>query len=198
MRDANEDVVICVELFEAIDTLLGDDGIDIPPLGILRHLVEGACPGIVGITVAGGENGARTWGIETFVEVYPGRYRSRERGIFGGAVGATEMANIPAHEDEGIRCSSRQPGYVTDGVTGYIEDVKAPVAEEIVRGILSYFIIPLEFNLSNLAAPVELGQLSQDTRHVVFDYTQSPSRAWENLSSTDSLAEKRPRTPAQQ
>ncbi len=77
------------------------------------------------------------------------------------------MANIPAHEDEGIRCSSRQPGYMTDGVTGDIEDVKATVPEEIVRWVLSDFIIVLEFNLSNLAAPVELSQLLQDIRHVV-------------------------------
>lgn len=198
VRDADKDVVICVELFEAIDALLGDDGIDVPPLWILRHLVEGAYPGIIGITVAGGENGARAWGSETFVEAYPGRYRSRERSIFGGAVGATEMANIPAHEDESIRCGSCQPRYVTDGVTGDIEDVKATVPEKIVRWVLSDFIILLEFNLSNLAAPVELGQLLQGRRHVVFDYTQSPSRAWENLSLMDSLAKKRRRTPAQQ
>lgn len=167
MRNADKDVVICIEFLEAIDTLLGDYGIDIPPLWILRHLVEGACPGIVGITVAGGENGARAWGTETFVEGYPGRYRRRERGIFGGAVGATEMANIPAHEDEGIRCSSRQPGNMTDGVTGDIEDVKATVPKKIVRWILPDSIILVEFDLSNLAAPVELGQLSQDIRHVV-------------------------------
>lgn len=42
-------------------------------------MVEGACPRVILIAVAGCENGTRTRGMESFIEFYPGWDDGRER-----------------------------------------------------------------------------------------------------------------------
>ncbi|KAL8666358.1 MAG: hypothetical protein Q9168_007507 [Polycauliona sp. 1 TL-2023] len=63
------------------------------------------------------------------------------------------MADVSAHEDEGVGCCPSETGDVADGVTGHVEDVEATVAEEIEGRILSDFVFLVEADFSNVAAP---------------------------------------------
>lgn len=62
----------------------------------------------------GGGDGVGHWGVE------------------GGSVRAAEVADVAAHEDEGVGHRAREAGYVSDGVAWDVEDVEAAVSEEVV------------------------------------------------------------------
>ena len=68
------------------------------------------------VAVGGAEEGAGAGGWVAGVEGDGGRDGLREGGIGRGAVGATEVADVAAHEDEGCRGCAGEAGYVAYGV----------------------------------------------------------------------------------
>ena len=117
-----------------------------------------------------GENGARTWRAEVRIErdALGDLRRHGRKGC--RAVGTSEMADIAAHEDEGISGRTRKTGDVTYSVlrgperqyeglegkwkayAGYVEDVEATVAEQIIRRVLAYLCLGVELDFVHSAA----------------------------------------------
>ena len=70
--------------------------------------------------MAAGEEGAGAWGRQTSIEGDGGWDGAGHWGVGGGSVGAAEVADVAAHEDEGFGGRARESGDVSDGVAGDI------------------------------------------------------------------------------
>lgn len=83
----------------------------------MGHLVEGAGPGVGRVRVAGGEDGARARVGEAVAAqscvFWDGGW---EGSVWGWSVGAAEVADVAAHEDEGVGGGAGEAGDVPDGV----------------------------------------------------------------------------------
>ena len=88
----------------------------------MRHEVEGRGPQVLGVVVAAGEEGAGAWSRETLIEGDGGRNGAGHWGVGGGSVGAAEVADVAAHEDEGFGRRARESGDVSDGVAGDVAE----------------------------------------------------------------------------
>ena len=69
-----------------------------------------------GVAVGGLEEGTGAGGGVAGVEGDGGGDGGGEGGVGGGTVGAAEVADVAAHEDEGCGCCASEAGYVAYGV----------------------------------------------------------------------------------
>lgn len=127
MGDADQDVLGAFEVDpHRVHGGLGRGGIDVGGFRVGGKSVQGSCR-------VGGEEGTRARLGEMRIRVQdPGRDGGGQRVAGIGSDGAGEVADVTAHEDEGVGRGAGEAAHVAHAVARRVQEVETPVAEVVV------------------------------------------------------------------